>query len=416
MRPSTVRRAKGTMRPHRRLPEVISEGRLSVRVNDGARQFDKHIRSAHQGGTVLAIPLSIKYAGALGRSVAYAQFVATWAAAHATPKIETKLSNSSPDDYERFVSRLHGLAAAYYAEQITADDGQTNLRGALLKAAKPRISAMSERRFNEAARGQLTELVFVTHARNQFHSAVYRRTPTMADLMDPERHGELIVSPREMNALVRNILHAQKLRDADLRSLAPLLDNKDLPLGQMLHETFRNTAEHAYLIHGRIPPKGLRCILINVLRIQPDALQPRTLICADHPHVDHYFQSLRDRAGRGRRRLVHMLEISVFDTGPGFAATIGPTVDGYTGDAKRVAACFRDHVSSKTGRNSGLGLGRVLSCVDSLDGFLRIRTSTTEVFFSSYSHPTASSPVPSVAEGLPKATGTSLTIAVPLAL
>lgn len=396
---------------------MVIEGRLSVRVNDGARQFDKHIRAAHQGGTVLAIPLSIKYAGALGRSVAYAQFVATWAAAHATRKIETKLSNGSPDDYERFVSRLHGLTAAYYAEQITADDGETNLRAALLKAAMPRISAMSERRFDEAARGQLTELVFVTHARNEFHSAVYRRTPTRADLMDPERHGELIVSPREMNALVRNILHAQNIADSDLKCLAPLLDDKDLPLGHMLHETFRNTAEHAYLdLHGRIPPKGLRCILINVLHVQPDALQPRTLICADHPHVDHYFQTLRDRAGLGRRRLVHILEISVFDTGPGFAATIGPNINECTVDAKRVAACFRDHVSSKPGRNSGLGLGRVLSCVDSLHGFLRIRTSTTEAFFSSRSQPSESAPVPSVAADLPNATGTSLTIAVPLAL
>lgn len=394
-----------------------NEFRLSVRENDGVPEFDQHILAAQQGNATLEVPKSIKYAGALGRSVAFAQFVATWAATGTTLRIETKLPNGPSDDLERFVSRLHGLTAAYYADQITADDGETNLRGELLKAAKPRISAMSERRLADAAKGRMTEFVFVNHARNQFHLAVYRRTPTMADRMDPQRHGELIVSPREMNALVRNVLQAQNLAPSDFKCIASLLDKQELPLGHLLHETFRNTAEHAYLdMDGRIPTKGLRCIVISVLGIQPDALQPRALVSADHPHVDDYFQDLRDRAGRGRRRLVYILEISVFDTGPGFAATIGPAVDGNASDAERVAKCFRDHVSSKSGRNSGLGLGRVLSYVDSLNGFLRIRTSTTEAFFSSRSQSSESSPIPNVTEDLPKASGTVLTIAVPLAL
>ena len=394
-----------------------NEFRLSVRENDGVPEFDQHILAAQQGNATLEVPKSIKYAGALGRSVAFAQFVATWAATGTTLRIETKLPNGPSDDLERFVSRLHGLTAAYYADQITADDGETNLRGELLKAAKPRISAMSERRFADAAKGRMTEFVFVNDERNQFHSAVYHCTPNMAELMDPERHGELIVSPREMNALVRNVLCAQNLVRSDFERLAPLLNDLELPLGHLLHETFRNTAEHAYLdMDRRIPAKGLRCILIGARSTQPDALQPRALVSADHPHLDHYFQDLRDRAGQGRRSLVHILEISVLDTGPGFAATIGPAVDGSASDAERVAECFQDHVSSKSGSNSGLGLGRVLSYVDSLNGFLRIRTSTTEAFFSSRSKPSESPPVPNVAEDLPKATGTALTIAVPLAL
>ena len=394
-----------------------NEFRLSVRKNDGVPEFDRHILDAQQGNVTLELPPSIKYAGALGRSVAFAQFVATWAATGATLRIETKLSNSLSDDYERFVSRLHGFTAAYYAEKIMADDGKTNLRSELLKAAKPRISAMSERRFAAAAKGPMTEFVFVNHARNQFHSAVYRRAPTMADLMDPQRHGELIVSPREMNALVRNALCARHLARSDFKRLTPLLDRQELPLGRLLHETFRNTAEHAYLdMYGRIPTKGLRCILIGARSTQADALKPRALVSADHPHLDRYFQDLRDRAGQGRRSLVHILEISVFDTGPGFAATIGSAVDGNVSDAERVAKCFRDHVSSKPGSNSGLGLGRVLSCVDSLGGFLRIRTSTTEAFFSSRFQPSESPPIPNVAKDLPNATGTVLTIAVPLAL
>ena len=408
---------------------MSSEIRRSVRENDGVPEFDQHILAVQQRSARLDIPESIKYAGALGRSIAFAQFVASWAAAaHTTHNIRTKLSNGRPDDLERFVSRLHGLTAAYYANQIVASDGETNLRHRLLNAAKPRISAMSERRFADAARGPMTEFVFVNRARNQFHSAVYKNTPTMADQMDRQRHGELIVSPEEMNALVYNTLRAQNLPRPDFERLAPLLQKAQRPLGHLLHETFRNTAEHAYLnARGEIPTKGLRCILIGAHSIQPDALQPRALVSTNHPHIDEYFEDLRSRAGRLRgadllgtrpvsRNLIHILEVSVFDTGPGFAATIRPVFGKSTDDATCVEECFRDHVSSKPGENSGLGLGRVLSCVDSLGGFLRIRTSTVEAFFSSRSHPTQSPPTPSVVGDLANVTGTALTIAIPLVL
>ena len=407
---------------------MSSEFRLLVRWNDGVPEFDQHIRAAQQGSARLDIPQSIKYAGALGRSIAFAQFVASWAATHTTHSIETKLPNGRSDDLERFVSRIHGLTAAYYANQIIASDGETNLRAELLKAAKPRISAMSERRFADAARGPMTEFVFVNGEPNEFHSAVYKNTPTMADLMDPERHGELIVSPLEMNALVYNTLRAQNLPGLDFGHLAPLLDNPQLPLGHLLHETFRNSAEHAYVdvSSRRIPTKGLRCILIGAHSIQPDALQRRNLVSTDHPHVDAYFKGLRNRAGRLQsndlfgprppsRNLVHILEISVLDTGPGLAATIRPIVGEHMDDVACVEECFRDHVSSKAGENSGLGLGRVLTYVDSLVGYLRIRTSTVEAsFFSSPSRLSKSPPTPSVVGDLPDVIGTALTIAIPL--
>ena len=124
------------------------------------------------------------------------------------------------DDLDEFVSRLHGLSAAYYADQITAEDGKTNLRKLLLRAATPRIRAMADRKFASTARGLLTELVFVHRAQRQFHSAVYWREPTQADLMDPQRHGELVVPPREMNALVVNVLqnrYAQETLNASNR-------------------------------------------------------------------------------------------------------------------------------------------------------------------------------------------------------
>ena len=387
----------------------------AVRQRDGAVEYDRHMQAVQRDELGLRLPRRVSHAGALGRSVSFAQLIATWAKACSERRIHTSLGANDRDDIEHFASRLHGLAAAYYANCITAADGKTNLRGAILEAAAPRIEAMSNRLYERAARGPLTELIFVHNATRQFHSAVYRRQPTAPDLMDPERHGELIVSPREMNALLVNALRAQGLGKRDFERIAPLLSMRDFPLGTLLHETFRNTAEHAYLDEdGRTPRKGLRCILIAARNANPDELGSRSLVSAEHPELDAYFAGLRDRATLGRRRLVHMLELSVLDTGPGFTATIGDHSGADARDVDRVAQCFVDHVSSKRGPNSGLGLGRVLFHLRALGGFLRIRTSSTEAFFSPLLHVSGTSPTPHVAGDLPEATGTALTMAVPL--
>ncbi len=369
--------------------------------------------------SILKVPTKISYGGGLGRSVAFSQLISTWANSCSKNRITTTLPIENHNALEEFTSRLHGLTATYYADQITAKDGTTDLRKRLLSAAVPRIEAMAKRKFSEVARGPMTEFVFVNRARHQFHSVVYLQNPAQADLMDPQRHGNLIVSPREMNALILNALRAQNLLKTDLVHLENLITKNDSPLGHLLHETFRNTAEHAYLdIHGKVPQRGIRCILIAARKSELGELDPQALLSTDHPHVEEYFEQLRNRSYLGTRKKVHILELSIFDTGPGFISTISnyKHPDSNADDSYYVTQCFLDNVSSKSGKNSGLGLGRVLSRVSELDGFIRVRTSTTEAFFSSQTKKSNCQLVPHVVGNLPKATGTVITIALPLRL
>ena len=245
-----------------------------VRRRDGVLEFEEHMQAVQNGDPALKTPNELKHAGILGRSVAFAQLIATWAKCSSNLHAYTTLPIDSSDDHSNFVSRLHGLATAYFANHVTGKDRATNLRTALLTAAAPRFSAMTNRQFDKTARGQLAELIFVHRARNQFHTPVYKRRPNHAEIMDPELHGELIVSPRELNALVIKVLHTQHVRERDLYRLGPLFNRQHVPLGHLLHETFRNTAEHAYLKSDRrIPSKGLRCILIAIRRATSAALE-----------------------------------------------------------------------------------------------------------------------------------------------
>ncbi len=381
---------------------------------DGARQFEQYMREMQLRETVLRLPNTISAAAGLGRSVSLTQLIATWAESSPSPQAFTYLPPNNQVAHEDFVSRLHGLAAAYYAQQVYAIDQTTDIRRPLLHAAVPRIHAMSTRQFERAGKGTRAELLFVHGARRQFHSAVYRHPPTFAERMDPQLHGKSIVSARQMNALLHNVLQALNLPGKDFDRIAPLLEPRTAPLGRLLHETFRNTAEHAYLdTEGRLPSRGFRCILIATRHAHPRELDPEALVSSSHPGLDRYFDRLRRRVTGLGRKLVFMLELSVLDTGPGFAATMHQPRN--TDDVGRVAECFVDYASSKPGPNSGLGLGRVLRQVQALDGFVRFRTSTAEAVYSGIPVRRITPPVPHVVGDLPPAVGTVLTIAIPLA-
>ena len=388
---------------------------LVIRRGDGVPEFEQYMRKAQQGEVSLRIPNTMTTDASMGRSVSLTQLIATWAASSKLRHIATYLRADEKGDHEKFVSRLHGLAAAYYANRVTPRDRIQDIRQLLLQAAVPRIHAMSKRQFERAGKGTRAELIFVHGARRQFHSAVYKRPPTFAQLMDSQLHGELVVSGLQMNALLRNILRALKLPLRDFERIQPLLDSRDAPLGNLVHETFRNTAEHAYLdTHGRVPLRGLRCILVATRHTDPSELRPEALVSTQHPGLDRYFDEVRCRAKRGDRQLVYMLELSILDTGPGFAATMRQRLD--ADDIQRVRRCFEDYASSKPGLNSGLGLGRILKHVATLDGFIRLRTSTTEAFFSRARVAQGSPTLPHVAGNLPDAIGTVITIGIPLAL
>ena len=396
---------------------------ITVHRNFGIREYENCNTIVHSDKvSKLKVPQSIRNEGALGVSVSFAQMIATWACCSSKTRcrnILTTLPSEGYDSHRQFVSRLHGLTAAYYAKWIVGKDEDKNLRSKLLSACAPRIKHMGRREYSKVSRGRMAELIFVNGAQHQFHSAVYLQNPKQADLMDPQRHGELIVSPSEMNAMVVNVLNELNLSRRDFDRLGPIIEDRGCPLGHLLHELFRNTAEHAYLdIYGRIPAKGLRCILFAVRSIEPDHLETKNLVSADHPDIDEYFDQLRRRTKYGIRKKVHILELSIFDTGPGFVDTI--SILGKYGepgtDGEYVARCFCDHVSRKSGANSGLGLGRVLSHIKNLNGFVRFRTATTEVFYSSNIQESASMATPHVTESLPKVTGTVITIAIPLKL
>lgn len=387
---------------------------VRIRRSDGASNFEEIMAELLGGECALSLPQSLEYGGGLGRTISLAQLIATWAQSSDEKLVYTSLPADDPDRHEKFVSRIYGFAAAYFSNSIFGAKSDVNIRRALLNSARPRIIAMSERRYRDVARGSLIELLFVRGAHHEFHSAVYERRPSVADLRDSQVHGQLVVSYKEMHSLFHKIVRELNILHHDRIRLRELLNDQERRAGHLLHETFRNTAEHAYLsVEGKIPAKGLRCILVTIHQADPREIRAGKVLSVDHPTASRYFEEFEQRAGQEGREHAFVLEISLLDSGPGFAATIGKEGD----DVSRVKRCFDKYESAKGGQSSGLGLNRVLRAIQDLNGFARIRTATTEAFFSSLMDSEDCGQLrPQVRGGLPQAVGTAITIGIPLLL
>ena len=156
-------------------------------------------------------------------------------------------------------------------------------------------------------------------------------------------------------------------------------------------------------------------MLFKIHSIDKKRIQELAPFSMARPDADNYFDHIVSLQREFSRKNVDFLEISILDSGPGFAATMRqstPDLD----ETALVARCFESRKSRKLGGNSGLGLYRILSAVKNLDGFIRIRTSTCEASFCALDEPDDNSILkPKIYGQIAMVVGTLLTVSVPIA-
>ncbi|OFA05217.1 hypothetical protein JAB9_08930 [Janthinobacterium sp. HH107] len=164
-------------------------------------------------------------------------------------------------------------------------------------------------------------------------------------------------------------------------------------LTTILHELFKNTHDHARTTVNKQPlPLSIRGpyarfytaeqLVYTAPPIQKDANGIDILpILNQAERYASYF--LRPRALMQDRHFLGLLELSVFDTGPGFAATY---LKGKFADASvqeqfdAVLGCFSTGRSSTGDESRGYGLWKVLRDLRELKGFIRVRTNRVHVY------------------------------------
>lgn len=294
-----------------------------------------------------------------------AQLAASWARIARDPTLI--IHASGPEDVEtiqRFTRQLHGLSAAMLATRVFASDGKTDITSAINASVKSRVEAMNALDLPQLQRGQAVDLVCVDPS-------------TMARLR-PFYHPNAIDSfrsPSEFEGLVKRLIARNS--PTYFKTLDPLI--RDLAVAT--RELFMNTHLHArHDVHGKQYRRGIRGVTVAERHV------PRELI-GDFsegiaPLAD-YLNSLKDVDDR---HTLKMVEVTVIDSGPGFAARrIGRELAddlALSVEHRLVQECFLKNVTSMREQGYGLGLTRVLHSLKTRRGFLSLRTGRLSLYKS----------------------------------
>ncbi len=405
-------------------PLIYKKTQLLIRRNDSLSTFEDYLSNPRFLNFEILMPSDLSHGGSIGRSLSLSQLFLTWARRGDNPTIQTYLEHNNNEKYESFTSRCHGLSAVYFAKQVRPRNSLQNIRTQLLLAAAQRITAMHNSDLPKTSFGRGVEYIFVQDARQQFHREFYLQPPKYpSDLLQREIHGRLVNTVQHFNDFfIRCIktlnVYPDSRQITQMPSIVKWCSAPDYAIGTMIYEAFRNTAEHACLRpDGTRYRENLRCVKITVSTMKKHEFRSSVVSAVrSSKTASAYFGSIGNLHGRFQRGTIDFLEVSIFDSGPGFRGTIDRAFDTSLSDSQTVARCFEKHRSAKLSASSGLGLNRILELVYHLNGFLRIRTSTVEVFFATSRDLTpTSSPLDFIHGELPSVEGTVLTIGIPIA-
>ncbi|RXZ64239.1 hypothetical protein [Pelagerythrobacter rhizovicinus] len=320
-------------------------------------------------GEPLRLPSNIRHLAG-GAEAALTQVIISWAQQNPDALLETFIE--SPEQIGGFVRRLPGLVAGLCAKKATGHGQTGSIATALHGAALARLDQLQSERPKRGYRGASAEIVCADH--------LGRDTPYLLYL--PGALGGSGLRPRENFRDLASWLLRGAIRGS-YRDHVPA-DAADA-IGAMLFEIFKNTEDHALTdIAGDLLDVSIRAIKTNHHAMAPDQL---ARIVGEYAPLARYCDALTVPQGAV---FTHLFELSVLDSGPGFAAT-------WTGSAlpdlslededNAVRACFGKG-SAKGQSRFGEGLPHVLRLLRRQKGFLRLRTGRLSFFidFSDEEH------------------------------
>ncbi|WP_010487474.1 hypothetical protein [Pseudomonas sp. S9] len=142
-------------------------------------------------------------------------------------------------------------------------------------------------------------------------------------------------------------------------------------IGELLAELANNTDQHGRSDYAKgRSPRSVRAIVVNSHLIQTGV--DASGICGEQNSIASYIESVRPR-----KKTLSLLEISVFDSGPGIYRSFPKSQDfpSLEEESELVTNSFKDGITSKpNGIGVGRGLDRARKILNDRQGFLSVRT------------------------------------------
>lgn len=311
--------------------------------------------------TTLTLPTRSR-ANVGGGEPAIVQAVLTWAATQETARISSYAIGAEDAQLDTLTGHLPGLCATLVcdrAEDLSGGD----ITGPLKELALERLRGLQGPTPQRWSRGAQLEVLCADHLGWSTPQTLYATEET------PPR----LLSRTEFDRIAELLME---------RTLAdhPAADDQQLKIGlaDALYELFRNTDLYARSDdRGNQVGKSIRGIHARRQSISRSGLAK--MVEASRPLADYC-----DRLfPRGERRDIQLLEVSVFDAGPGYAAHwLGRPLAAIQPDEELAAirTCFEKHATRRNHSTAGMGLCTVVDILRRRSGFLRLRTGRHSLF------------------------------------
>lgn len=327
------------------------------------------------------MPIQLRWGGGLGAGIQAMQVIATWAGLEPKScvlRLPREFATQQ-NTRERFASTLPGMTALYFAHGIESN-GAPFSKYKALEEVVPRIAAMQSGAYRDTLRGQGAALCCFMGAKSEFLNALYARA----------KPGEV----REVSDF--RVLIPRILKELSVREDALTEGQLDY-LSSLIYQLFLNADEHgAFDPTGERYAVGLRGISIRLMPV-PDVKALVELAGNDAALKTYLIKLATFEKGKTRDVLnveklpsgpIQLIEISVFDTGPGMGLRWLGDLDGrqtyadipIAEELEAVQTCFKKHATTKASQFKGQGLPMALMALQRLGAFMTLRTGRLSLY------------------------------------
>jgi len=291
------------------------------------------------------------------------QMLVTWARHAGDSTLHFHKENDVTKVLEELCGYSVGIAAIRLSKGIKVGDTKVTRREALVPAEN-RLQATDEEKFSETIKGRCIDMICVSGSPVQ-----YLRPLFTAKGAAKNKSG--------MHELMRKLSDVVNKYD---KNLVP--DSLVKACGVFASELFTNTQQHAVSDYqGKPYTAHVEGMFVSWIQID------ERLYASDfqgHDRLKAFWD--RDLSTSGEQVIkttLRCLQISFFDSGPGFASRAKgqPTMTmGLDEERQALIDCLEKNVTTKNGVGSGHGLPNVLAELRSIGGLIRVRSGRQSIF------------------------------------
>ncbi|WP_028359270.1 hypothetical protein [Burkholderia pseudomallei] len=304
-----------------------------------------------------------KRKGAL-HDAARLQLLLTWARSSREPYLHFHSANSVDTVLSELCDYAPGIAALRLASGVKVGEAVVPRRIALERATE-KMQSSDAQELSRIIKGRCIDLTCVSGSRVQYLRPLFSA-----------RRSDAVKRSEGMHQLLRALSEHISKYDA---SLVP--DGFLKACSIFASELFGNTQEHAIRDHrGAFYLAHVEGLIVSWTQMD-EAMFGRDF--QGHPRLARFWDEELAPARDGATRALRCLQLSFFDSGPGFASrATGRATEELSLADERAALlnCLQKNVTTKREAGAGGGLPAVLSELKQIGGLLRIRSGRHAVF------------------------------------